>query len=296
MGKTRRRIHKGGASIQGAQGCVVIPSLLVSPDGTRDITKVTKIFFLDRDFQDEKIQNDAIITTIDPGGSFTSASYTEDPIDLTKMTKEETSACYGLKGKDITKLKFLNYKHLGVSINELMQKPISVTDSKKILIALSALLPKIIEMNKNGFFHNDVHIGNILYNARDEHAYLIDFGLMTSSPGTPPKIPVADGRPDLSKELTDIIGFLYVVRQLLKYISDQKASGFPEAQSDFLSRNSRFTSPLIASMLSGEQDLNASRISALQFVIRIANTYESIKGGRRRKTLRRPRQLHTNMH
>jgi hypothetical protein len=289
--KTRRRkLRKGGKSIQGAQGCVVIPSLILSPDGKRDTTKVTKIFFLDSDFKEEKTQNDIILTTIDPRGSFTSASYTEDPIDLTNMTKEETAACYGLKGKDVTKLKFLNYKHLGISINELIQRPISVADSKKILIALSGLLPKIIEMNKSGVYHNDIHIGNILYNARDEHAYLIDFGLMSSSPGTPSKVktPVADGTPDLSKELTDIIGFLYVVRQLLKYMSDQKSPIFSAIHSDFLSRNIRFISPLIASMLSGEQDINASRISALQFVIRIANTYEAIKGGNR-KTLRRTR-------
>lgn len=291
MGKTKKRkLRRGGDSIQGAQGCVVIPSLITGPDGKRDITKVTKIFFLDKDFEEEKAQNDIMLSTIDPAGKFTSASYTETPINLADMTPDEVSKCYGLKGKDITKLKFLNYKHLGVSINELMQRPITLQESKKILISLSALLPKIIEMNKTGVFHNDVHIGNILYNARDEHAYLIDFGLMTSSAKSPiytdiiPRI----GSQQLAKQLSDIIGFLYVIRQFSKYVSDQ--SDFPREPAEFLARNVRFISPLISKILTNGTDLNQSRIEVLQFVVRLANTLESIKGGsKKKKTLRRVR-------
>ena len=85
--KTRRRKLRGGDAISGAEGCVTIPSLLVERGTqTRNTSYVTKLFYDNQSYLDEKSYNDMVLKSIDPRGSFTSAKYNESPIDLSKIT------------------------------------------------------------------------------------------------------------------------------------------------------------------------------------------------------------------
>lgn len=192
--KTRRRKLRGGDAIEGAQGCVIIPSLLIdSAMRTRNTAYVTKIFFKDQDFEEEKSHNDMVISKIDPRGSFTSAKYTTTPINLKLLTPAEIQKCGQLKGKDITQLKFLNYKYLGKSIHDIVNTDmkIDVKTSQAIISAVSNLGVKLLYMNNElGMYHNDVHEGNIMFNFKEDFAYLIDFGGLAPQPAN--KNPMTD--------------------------------------------------------------------------------------------------------
>lgn len=275
--KTRkRRIYKGGEAIEGAQGCVIIPSLLVdSAMRTRNTAYVTKIFFNDNDFAEEKSHNDMIISKIDPRGTFTSAKYTTNPIDLKRLTPQEVQSCGQLKGKDITKLKFLNYRYLGKSIHDIVNTDMKIDAklSQAIIASVANLAVKILYMNNDlGMYHNDVHEGNIIFNFKEDYAYLIDFGGLSPQPAN-------------KNPLTDFQGLVTALRLLS--ISAVEQNRLPSKLKDLLSSFIKDSS-LTLTRASEFTDVKQARELVSKFLTDFTLAYTKSVGGRR-KTLRRIR-------
>ena len=272
--KTRRRKLWGGEAIEGAQGCVIIPSLVVGTDRrTRNTEYVTKLFFKEVDFEEEKAHNDRILATVDPRGTFTSAKYTTDPIDISSINPKELDSCRGLRGKDISKLKSLNYVYLGKSIHDIVFTDIKINadTSRWMFRSLSNLASKIHYLNiDKKLFHNDVHEGNILFNFQKNYAYLIDFGNLSDNPNG-------------GNELTDLQGLIVAGRLLAITIHSQK----------------RLSKPLLALLSSYIDDagelLNRFEKTPskdapdviMKFLSDFSLKYTTSVGGKRRTTLRR---------
>ena len=78
---------------------------------------------------------------------------------------------------------------------------------KKILTSLQYLRERVLEMNKKGFYHNDILPENIVYNEEEEKSYLIDFETASNTPilgrnKTPDDIQTMD---DIINQLSDFI-------------------------------------------------------------------------------------------
>jgi len=210
MGLTRKirriRMRYGGMTIQGAQGCVTIPSLMVDKYmRTRNASYVTKLFFTEDEFDKEKAQNDTVLKFVDPKGEFTSATYNTNPIDLKKLDPKEVANCSSLKGKDLTKLKYLNMRFLGKSLQSIIddQKQFDKEEVRNILTSFAILASKVYEMNKKDFFHNDLHLGNVMYDKQYKKIYLIDFGFLG---------------PPIKSELTDLLGICVIVKTFISTV------------------------------------------------------------------------------
>ena len=182
-----KSIKHGGMAVQGEQGCVTIPSLVIDAKKTRNVNYVTKLFFEDKYFIEEKANNDYILKEIDPRQSFTVVGYDMNPINVKTISANELVKCPSLKGKDLSTLKFLNYKYAGISIASIIEDntQFDKNSSKDLIAALANLTVKVYGMNSAGFFHKDAHEGNIMYNPKDKHAYLIDFGHATKGSDKP---------------------------------------------------------------------------------------------------------------
>lgn len=274
--KTRRRKLRGGEAIEGAQGCVVIPSLIVDKAmRTRNTSYVTKIFFKDNDFAEEKAQNDMVMSKIDPRGTFTSAKYTTTPIDLTRISPQEIQSCSQLKGKDLRTLKFLNYKYLGKSIHDIVNTDMKINPklSQSIISAIANLAVKILYMNNDlGMYHNDVHEGNIMFNFKEDFAYLIDFGGLSPQPAN-------------KNPLTDLQGLVTTVRLLA--ISAVGQNQLPSKLKDLLNSFIKDSS-LTLTRASQYTDVKQARELISKFLTDFALAYTKTVGGRK-KTLRRIR-------
>jgi serine/threonine protein kinase len=280
MRTRKNRLRRGGDAIAGMQGCVIIPSLLVDVKmKTRNTSYVTKIFFKDEDYDEERAHNDMVISTIDPRNSFTSANYTTTPVDLRYLTPSELKSCGKLKGVDLTTLKYLNYKYLGKSLDEIVNTnmKIDLTTCKNIIIATSNLATKILYLNNDlKLFHNDVHEGNIMYNFKEEHAYLIDFGGLSSKPNN-------------GNESTDLQGLISSLRLLVTSVVNQKKllQRYIDMLSSFLKDSS-----LVLVRSSEIKDPVESRSLIIKFLTDFSLSFVKTGGGK--KTLRN--KLHRNMH
>ena len=279
--KTRKnRLRRGGDAKEGAQGCVIIPSLLVDTKmKSRNTSYVTKIFFKDKDYEEEKSHNDVVITTVDPRNSFTSANYTTTPVDLRYLTPAELKQCSQLKGLDVGKLKYLNYKYLGKSLHEIVDSDMKIELSvcKSIIIAVSNLATKILYLNNDlKLFHNDVHEGNIMYNFKEEHSYLIDFGGMSPTPNN-------------GNQSTDLQGLISSLRLLVTSVVNQRR--LPERYLGMLSSFLKDSS-LVLTRSSESQNSTESRNLIVKFLTDFSISF--MKLGGRKRTLRN--KINRNMH
>lgn len=204
---SKRKTLRGGKAFTGQQGCVTVPSLVYNClTRSRNGMRVTKLFFKEEDYVKEKQENDIILQEVDPEGEFTSVKYDESPIDLTRLQQDEIATCGSGKNLDYSKLKHLNYKYLGDSFETILNENKFDKDSSKDMIqALANLAPKIQEMNLKGFYHNDLHFGNITYLPSEKRAYLIDFGFFGKQADTKP---------------TDLIGFIEIMFMLVNTINN----------------------------------------------------------------------------
>lgn len=265
-------------TIQGEQGCVTIPSLVIDAKKTRNVNYVTKLFFTEKFYEDEKANNDFVIQNIDPRESFTAVKYDVNPINIKAISDAELAKCPSLKGKDISTLKFLNYKYIGKSISSIVNDNtvFNTNTSKDIIAALANLTLKIYAMNMAGFYHEDAHEGNIMYDERTKHAYLIDFGYAKKTTDKP--------LIDLQLSLNSINVIMSTILAFSKlpesYISSLKAY-----KADISSVVSKITDDI---PIKEAQDL------AVKTATDVSVNFSTVTGGRKRKTLRRKR--HTNMH
>ena len=110
-----------------------------------------------------------------------------NPINVKAISANELVKCPSLQGKDLSTLKFLNYKYAGISIASIIEDntQFDKNSSKDLIAALANLTVKVYGMNSVDFFHKDAHEGNIMYDPKDKHAYLIDFGHATKGSDKP---------------------------------------------------------------------------------------------------------------
>jgi serine/threonine protein kinase len=264
---------RGGEAISGAEGCVTIPSLVVERGSqTRNVSYVTKLFYDEKSYNDEKSHNDMVLKNVDPNGTFTSAKYDESPIDLSKITPAESNDCPNLVGKDLKILKYVNYKYLGRSIQDIIDKSISFNNvsSRDIIRALANLSVKIESMNNAGFYHNDVHGGNIMYDQKVEYAYLIDFGHLGTS----------------KNKLIDLQGILSATRSIAVHLASQSKVSIKLKSILKLFIND------VAPVLAKTQEATDDKLKEAQYLIMktlsdFSNVYTQAEVGGRRKTLRR---------
>lgn len=80
-------------------------------------------------------------------------------------------------GQNITFLNELNnlFYRPKWTEQQLEQQLEKLPEYKKVLASLIYLRERVNEMNKMGFFHNDIQYDNIVYNEEEEKSYLIDF-------------------------------------------------------------------------------------------------------------------------
>lgn len=173
-----KKVIYGGMAIQGEEGCVTIPSLVIDAKQTRNQNYVTKLFFNEDYYLKEKTNNNFILKEIDPRQTFTIVAYDENPINIKAISTAELQKCPSLQGKDLNSLKFLNYKYAGISLSSIIENntKFDKNSSKDLIAAIANLTVKIYGMNSIGYFHRDLHEGNIMYNEKEKHAYIIDFG------------------------------------------------------------------------------------------------------------------------
>jgi len=273
-------MRRGGEAISGAEGCVTIPSLVVEHGTqTRNTSYVTKLFYDEKSYVDEKTHNELVLKSIDPKGAFTSAKYDENPIDLKRITPAEIKDCSNLVGKDLTTLKYINYRYLGKSLQDIIDKSISFNNisSRDIIRALANLSVKIEAMNNSGFYHNDVHGGNIMYDQKVEYAYLIDFGHLGTS----------------NNKLIDLQGILSATRSIAVHLASQSNISIKLKGILKLFIND------VAPVLSKTQEATDNNLKEAQFLIMktlsdFSNVYTQAEVGGRRKTLRK--KINRNMH
>jgi serine/threonine protein kinase len=90
-------------------------------------------------------------------------------------------------GQDLT---FLEYLHELYYHPELIrEREITfehIVGYKKLLTSLRYLRERVDEMNKKGFYHNDIQWENIIYNEEEGKSYLIDFEAAAHTPGSGP--------------------------------------------------------------------------------------------------------------
>jgi tRNA A-37 threonylcarbamoyl transferase component Bud32 len=274
--KGRFSKKRGGMAIQGQQGCVTIPSLVIDAKKTRNVNYITKLFFEDKYFNDEKENNDFILKEIDPRQSFTAVQYDMNPINVKAISQAELAKCPSLTGKDLTTLKFLNYKYVGRSIDSIVQSSTTfdVNSSKDIVSALANLMVKIHAMNMAGFYHRDAHEGNIMYDERTKHAYLIDFGFA----GKQADKPLLDMQLMLNSiniTLTCILAF----------------SKLPESYVSTLKAYKDDITTVVQKITNGMPVADAMNLS-VKMATDLASNFTRLEAGGKRLT----RKLHRNMH
>ena len=76
---------------------------------------------------------------------------------------------------------------------------------KDMLSAIKVLYTKIQELNKKGYYHNDLQQENIVYDVSDQKSYLIDFEKLSKEP--------------FDKKITDLDTMKGLIDTLTKYIS-----------------------------------------------------------------------------
>ena len=134
-------------------------------------------------------------------------------------------------------------------------------------------------MNKNGFYHNDVHGGNIMYDQKVEYSYLIDFGHLGTS----------------NNKLLDLQGILSATRSIAVHLASQSKI------SDKLKGILKLFINDIAPVLSKTKDAKDDQIQEAQYLIMktlsdFSNVYSREPSGGRKKTLRVRHKIYRNMH
>lgn len=186
---------KGGRHVSGESGCTFIPSLSLK-DGKRDNRVVTKFFYDEKEYIKEseillKVRAADIRQTITKNQV---PSDIDSSLDINKIFLERSSAPSGefenngANCKNVPEdkskaleyfngMKYLQYPYSGIDLNVLIESGITFETSKNIIVGLSVLLKGLRDINRRGYFHNDIHTGNITYLDTEKKCYLIDFGM-----------------------------------------------------------------------------------------------------------------------
>jgi len=283
----------------GAQGCVIIPSLIVEgATQKRNTQYITKIF-ADESLKQEEIRLDELVKSIDPSSSFTNVNYNQNPIDISKLTQKDIENCGAIiqSRENLLTKTYLNYEYLGLSIYTIFayNKNITLGDAQDIIAGLLNLSQKINLMNnganerKLSLFHNDVHSGNIMFNPVNRRVYLIDFGIAGA----------LSKRASLRDINIDMLGIFRVTYSFVEYVL-KKIPSLSEKQGKAISDFITFAQDnyLLLKGKKPPREFQSKPITAellLSEIQKLQIGFSSSGGKRRRtkkrKTLRR-RKLH----
>jgi serine/threonine protein kinase len=285
----------------GAQGCVFVPSLIVSGIiGSRDKKYVTKIFIDEDSYKREKALN-VFVKQIDPGSKFTNVNYNEDKINIDNISDSDIKKCGAIiETKEALKTKkYINYEYLGQSFHTIIgyKTPLTLRNAQDILNGFELLINKVYLMNKGTLgktiFHNDIHVGNIMFNHSTGQVYLIDFGFATlDNPGKNKNM------------LYDLTSLVRVIDQILDYIIITVPNPSSKRSTAIQNFKTFVASNYISTKSSVPKNFSIS-YNAIDLVNQVASLNRGFSelGGRRkthrrnmyRKTLRR-RKMGRKMH
>ena len=178
--------QKGGAYVaSGSYGCVYKPTLPCDSckniydkpcDNTEKVSKIMKI----EDIKQE-LKEIELVDKIDPEGEYHIGNHDvcynigniseTRGIKLCGMLEKAKKSGIGLE-----KFGTLNYEYGGLSL-EKMNMDYCYPDG---LISFSKLFEGVAKFVENRFVHNDIRLGNIVYNRRKMKMKFIDFGLSTT--------------------------------------------------------------------------------------------------------------------
>jgi serine/threonine protein kinase len=267
----------------GAQGCVVVPSLIViNRQGTRNKEYVTKIFIDQESYIAEKKLN-AFVKQIDQTQQFTNVKYNENPINIDLLTDQDIKNCANIIGsrQELAGKKFLNYEYLGKSLHTIraFHIPIRISDAQSILFGLSKLAVKLWAMNNGKIggvqvYHNDSHAGNIMYNYDRENIYLIDFGIATIN------------TPKNKDEFIDILKLTETINLFVDYIATSVVLG--EKQGIAVTKFREFVNKHNLKRYAPASNTSPRKFTVEQILEAIQNLASgfSESGGKKRKTLK----------
>lgn len=170
---------------KGSFGCVISPPIIDSryvlktlvPYTNRNNNDVAKLFFKDRDFNDE-LKYSKIMQKIDPENKFTVKVNGAHKISSECM-KFSDSIMYCLKRKinDISKAKFnqIIMENGGLPLNTHIYYTISYAE---FLEMFKNFISGMISLQQNNIVHRDIKPHNVLIDDKKKTIKLIDFGLM----------------------------------------------------------------------------------------------------------------------
>ena len=318
--------RKGGRHVTGEYGCTFIPSLVMNKD-KRDTRMVTKFFYTRSEYEKEN----ALLTKVrfaDPAQLIMKTTLPTD-VDTKKINidrifeprrsdrpgefEENGANCKNVPQNPIEakqyfkNMFFIQYPYSGISLNELLTtSPITVETSNNIIIGLGNLLKQLKRINMRGFFHKDIHPGNITYSEVDKTCYLIDFGMFEKIDSI-----------DRTTCFYDLLQFLAAVADVATAIeTNQRQKKPPKISADKMRVLNLFNTvtygqlrDIITSIVGSEPSADDSMVCSdkyneiiLQFD-KFVNDYTKLQGGYTlkrshkllRKTLRR-RKMRGNMH
>jgi serine/threonine protein kinase len=87
----------------------------------------------------------------------------------------------------------------GISINNYLKYNLNTEQYIKLIYAFLIFIQNIKEFNRNGYYHNDLHTGNMIYNINKEKIMIVDFSSLS----------INENNSKYSKENTDDLILLY---------------------------------------------------------------------------------------
>jgi len=172
-------MQTGGKFVgEGTYGCVFNPPISCDVEKKYKTRKyVGKVLFKDKDFKEE-MEMSEVQRKLDPRGLFSLlpvATCMTNPAEF--LSTDDITACYKHKGLNVNHQ--IIFPDGGISIKKLMKNPgnVCIDDVYKMSIDL---FKGIQTMMDSGVLHCDIKPDNIVYNARKEKMFLIDFGMTTT--------------------------------------------------------------------------------------------------------------------
>lgn len=177
---------KGGERIaEGSYGCVVTPppkckTMVNASTRSAKNTNSTKIAKLFGDYHSmqEEFHLAQQIAQMDPEGKWSTDVYEACAVqakDLDRQDREECEVTRGLDDHDV--VSFIVMQHGGDSLEKYIDEQKHMTLREFCYIFETCVLG-LVSMHRRKTMHLDIKPGNVLYDAKANRCYLIDFSLM----------------------------------------------------------------------------------------------------------------------
>lgn len=153
--------QRGGGIIgSGISGTVYMPPVDCVPYFAHSSVNYVSKVYKHKDAFDEEMKYMELLRVLDPAQNFT-------------IQSEHT--CTTAEGNPV-----MIMKYGGKSVESIVFEHSENISTKTILLAIIELAPYIYNMNKEHIYHNDIRLGNLLYNNTTNRSHLIDWGFSTT--------------------------------------------------------------------------------------------------------------------